>query len=116
MGSASLGGVRKHRHLGLMSGQHLKALRGRNRDGCQLLGVGVLIQSAVRKHKGSVVAQLTVRNFHQEEGGNQLGARFRLNHLEAGAQGICRGVAGAGNHAVRVSHLNHQTAVVCVIA
>ena len=47
-----------------------------------------------------------------EESGNELGSGLCLQDLEGSAECIRGRMAGTGNHAVGISHLDHHDAVI----
>ena len=112
---ASLGGVGQHGDIGAILYQKFKGLGGGLGDGGQLFRVGILIQAGIREEEGAVGAHLAVRYRYNEESGNQTGARFGLQNLQAGAQSVRGRVAGAGNHTVGIAHLNHHNSEIGVV-
>ena len=109
------GAVGKHGDSGLFSGQALKGNSGGSGNLRQLFAGRVLVQSAVREYKGSVLTVLAVRHIHKEECGYKLGSRSGLQDLQAGTKGVGRAVACAGYKTVRVLHLDHHNAVINIL-
>ncbi len=78
----------------------------------ELVGGRVDVEAAVGEDQRTVGAELRGVGAHHEEGRDQLGTRGGLKDLQRGAQGVGGGVAGAGDQAVGVTHLDHHGAKV----
>ena len=74
--------------------------------------VGLMFRPQSAKISVPSVPNCGVLGAHDEEGRDELGARGGLQDLQRGAQGVGGGVAGAGDQAVGVAHLDHHGAVV----
>ena len=70
------------------------------------------VEAAVGEDQRAVGAKLRGVGAHHKEGRDQLGARGGLEDLQRGAQGVGGGVAGAGDQAVGIAHLDHHGAKV----
>ena len=87
-------------------------MSGGDGDLGELIGGRVDVEATVGEDQRAVGAELRGVGAHHEEGRDQLGARGGLEDLKRGAQGVGRGVAGAGDQAVGVAHLDHHGAKV----
>ena len=107
---ASLGGMGKHGNNGLCADELLKALCACIGDGSQFFRGGILIQTAVCKKEGAVLAILTIRHIQDKECGNQLHAGSCTEYLQGGPEHVRSGMARTGNHSVRIIGLYHNHA------
>lgn len=73
---------------------------------------GLMLRPQSAKIRRAVGAELRGVGAHHKEGRDQLGARGGLEDLQRGAQGVGGGVAGAGDQAVGIAHLDHHGAKV----
>ena len=78
----------------------------------ELVGGRVDVEAAVGEDQRAVGTELRGVGAHHEEGRDQLGARGGLEDLKRRAQGVGGGVAGAGDQAVGIAHLDHHGAKV----
>ena len=106
----AVGGVGKHCHHGLGAHEGFPGLRGVHGDVRELLGVGLDLQAAVAEQEGAVLAVLAVGDHHDEEAADQLHARGGFEDLQAWAQDVAGGVAGARDHAVGAAGFHHEHA------
>ena len=102
------GGVGEHGHARLLIHESAPRLRGCEGNFGKLIGVGIDVEAAVGKEERTVFAKLRFVRAHNEERGNKLGSRSGLDDLERRSERVGGGVAGAGNKAVGIAHLDHH--------
>ena len=106
----AVGGVGEHGNHGLGAHKGFPGVGGVHCDVRELFSIGLDLQTAVAEQERAVLAILAVGNHHDEEAADQLHARGGFEDLQAGAQHVAGGVAGAGDHAVGAAGLHHEHA------
>ena len=107
--------IGQHSYLRLCANQHLEALCGQTSDLSQLVGIEVSVYCTVSEYEQTVLTELAIRNFHQEEARYRADTRFGLQKLQSRTNGVAGRMACTRYSAVSIAALAHQASIVHIV-